>query len=204
MYFCNAKPEIMDFKQRYRQLFQTCSSVIIEPTKVWKNEKSEDSAQTTFKDYFLPLVLLVGTGVFLGEVIFRGELLFGYAVAKAAREVISYILQYYISVYVLNELLTSFGGKKDQSAISRLVAYSFLPFLAVSFITGLFPGLYVIGILGLYGVFLFFQGVKESLNLPAENQNRYILIALLLIFLIFIILNVFSWKLLQAFYGYGA
>ncbi len=204
MYFCDAKPEIMDFKERYRQLFQTCLSVLVEPTKFWQEEKEEIKAEAIFKDYFLPLVLLVGLAVFIGELIKGSEILFSYAVAKSVREVVSYILQYFLSVYLLNELLTSVGAVKNKLVVSRLVGYSFLPFLIVSFITGLFPGLYVLSVLGLYGIFLFVQGVKGSLNLLPENQNRYTMLGLLLIFLIFILLNVFSWKLLQAFYGYGA
>lgn len=194
----------MDFKERYRHLFQTCTSVLIEPNKFWRERKGDAENCSVFTSYYLPLVILVGVGVFLGELISSSEFLFSYALAKSVREVLSYILQYYAAVYVLNELLTNFGGQKNKLAVSRLVAYSFLPFLIVSFVTGLFPGLYVISVLGLYGVFLFVQGVKGSLSLSPGNQNRYILIGLLLVFLIFILLNVFSWKLLQAFYGYGA
>jgi len=104
----------------------------------------------------------------------------------------------------LNELLTSFGGTKNKLAVSRLMAYSFLPFIIVSIVTGLFPALYVLNVLSLYGIVLFFLGIKGSLELPVENQNRYAMIAFILVFLIFILLDVFSWKLLQAFYGYGA
>jgi hypothetical protein len=204
MYFCDAKPEIMDFKGRYRLLFQTCVSVLMEPNKFWKGEKEEVKPEVVFSDYFFPLVLLVGLAVFFGELIKGSEVLWSYAVAKSVREVISYILQFYLSIYLLNQLLTSAGGEKNKLLVTRLVAYSFLPFLIVSFLTGLFPGLYIISVLGLYGIFLFVQGVKGSLNIVPENQNRYTMLALLLIFLIFILLNVFSWKLLQAFYGYGA
>lgn len=204
MYFCDAKPEIMDFKGRYRLLLQTSANVLKEPNKFWRGEKEEVKPEVVFSDYYLPLVLLVGLAVFVGELIKGNEVLFSYAVAKSVREVISYVLQFYLSVYLLNELLTGVGGVKNKLLVTRLVAYSFLPFLLVSFLTGLFPGLYILSALGLYGIFLFVQGVKVSLNLVPENQNRYTMLALLLIFLIFILLNVFSWKLLQAFYGYGA
>lgn len=204
MYFCNVKPDYMDFKERYHQLFQQSIHVLLEPKKFWGNTREEDTALGIFKYYFLPLVFLVGLAIFLGELITSSEFLLSYAVAKSIREVVSYILQYYLSVYVLNELLTSFGGVKDKIAVSRLMAYSLLPFLLVSFVTGLFPALYVLNVLGIYSIVLFVMGVKSSLNIPSENKNRYIMIAFLLVFLIFALLNVFSWKLFQAFYGYGA
>ena len=204
MYFCNAKPDNMDFKERYQQLFQTSIRVLIEPVGFWKEKKEEEEVKEIFKGYFLPLVILVGVAIFLGELITSSEFLMSYAVAKSLREVISYILQYFLTVYVLNELLTSFGGTKNKLAVSRLMAYSFLPFIIVSIVTGLFPALYVLNVLSLYGIVLFFLGIKGSLELPVENQNRYAMIAFILVFLIFILLDVFSWKLLQAFYGYGA
>lgn len=194
----------MDFKERYRQLFYTCRHVLTEPKKVWKDEAVGLSPQALLKNFYLPLVVLVGLGVFLGQLIFSSQFLLSYALAKSLREVVSYLLQYFMAVYLLNELLTGFGGEKNKEAVNRLVAYSFLPFLLMSFVVGLFPGLYALGVLGLYGIYLFVQGVKESLVLPLENQNRYTMVGLLLIFLIFLLLNVFSWKLLQAFYGYGA
>ena len=193
----------MDFIERYRQLIQTSIRLLVEPGKFWKEKKEEEGSNRIFKDFFLPLVLLVGLAVFVGELITSSEFLLSYAIAKSVREIASYVIQYFLSVYLLNELLTSFGGVKDKLAMSRLVAYSLLPFLIVSLVTGLFPALYVLNVVGLYGLVLFVLGVKGSLEIPVNNQNRYIMIAFLLIFLIFTLVNVFCWKLLQAFYGYG-
>lgn len=194
----------MDIKERYQQLFQTSFRLIAAPNQFWKEEPKEESAKEIFRSFFLPLVVLVGVAIFLGELITSSEFLLSYAMARSLREIFSYILQYFLSVYVLNELMTSFGGMKNRLAISRLVAYSLLPLLVVSFLTGLFPALYVLNVLSLYGIFLFVLGIKGSLELPEANKNKYAMIAFLLVFLILLILDVFSWKLLQAFFGYGA
>jgi hypothetical protein len=202
--FLFGKTYCMDIKQRYQQFFQTGVRLMVEPNRFWRETQKEKDANEMFRDFLLPLVIFAGVAIFIGELITSSEFLFSYAVARSVREMVSFILQYYLSVYVLNELLTSFGGVKDRLAVSRLVAYSLLPLLLVSILTGLFPGLYVLNVLNLYGIFLFFMGVKGSLGLPEANKNWYAIIALLLVFLIFMILNVTSWKLLQAFYGYGA
>lgn len=194
----------MDIKERYQQLFKTSLRLIATPNQFWKEEPKEESAKEIFRNFFLPLVVLAGVAIFLGELITSSEFLFSYAMARSLREIFSYILQYFLSVYVLNELMTSFGGMKNRLAISRLVAYSLLPLLVVSFLTGLFPALYVLNVLSLYGIFLFVLGIKGSLELPETNKNKYAMIAFLLVFLILLILDVFSWKLLQAFFGYGA
>lgn len=194
----------MDIKERYQSLFQTSVRLLVEPGRFWRETHKEESTREIFRDFFLPLVVLAGVAIFLGELINSSEFLFSYAVARSLREMFSFVLQYFLSVYVLNELLTSFGGVKNRLSISRLVAYSWVPMLIVSFLTGLFPALYVLEALSLYGIFLFYMGVKGSLELPEANKNWYAIIAFLLVFLIFMILNVTSWKLLQAFYGYGA
>jgi FtsH-binding integral membrane protein len=203
MYFCNAKPNSMDFKEMYHHIFQTGRQALSEPKNFWKTQNGDETSTKIFRGFILPLAVLAGIAVFLGEIITSYDLLLDYAIAKSLREMVSFILEYLISVYVLNELLTSFGGEKDKAAVSRLMAYSLLPSLIAAFITGLFPGLYVLNVLGLYGIVLFVLGAKESLGLPEENQHRYLMIAFLLIILIFMLVNVFSWKLLQAFYGYG-
>ncbi|HKJ42039.1 MAG TPA: Yip1 family protein [Sunxiuqinia sp.] len=194
----------MDFKERYQSLFQTSARLLVEPGQFWRETQKEKSTTEVFRDFFLPLAILAGVAIFLGELITSAEFLFSYAIFRSLREIFSFILQYFLSVYVLNELLTSFGGVKNRLAISRLVAYSLLPMLVVSFITGLFPALYILEVLSLYGIFLFYKGVKGSLEIPEANKKWYAAIAFLLVFLIFMILNVTSWKLLQAFYGYGA
>lgn len=193
----------MDFKERYLPLFQTSVRILINPGRFWKEQEGAERSRKLFIDFFLPLVLLVGVAIFFGELMGSKEFLISYAVAKSMREVISYILLYVFSIFLLNELLSGFGAVKNKNAVRKLVGYSLLPFLIVSFLTGLCPALYALNILNLYGIFIFIVGAKESLGIPAENQTKYIMIAFLLVFLIFILLNVFSWKLLQAFYGYG-
>lgn len=204
MYFCNAKPEIMDFKQEYTRLLNESWQLIVEPKKFWisKKEKTEDF--NVFKGYYIPFVVLVGIAIFLGELISSSEFLFSYAFVKSLREVAVYILQFYGAVYVTNELISGFKGQKNKEMVKQIVAYSLFPFIVASIITGLLPGLYVLSIVGLYGIFLFALGIQQCIELPEEYKVRYILITILVNFLIFALLNLVSWKLLQFFYAYGA
>lgn len=192
----------MDFIARYKELFQTSIRLLADPSKFWKEQREgEIVLEGAFKNFFLPLVVLVGVAVFVGEFISNSEFLLSYAVAKSIREMVSYVFIFFLSAYLLNELLKTFGGKKDKLAIARLMAYSLLPFLMASFVTGLFPALYMLNIVSLYGFFLFFWGVKECLDLPAENKTRYAMVGILLIIFVVFLMDVFSWKLLGVFYG---
>ncbi len=204
MYFCNAKPENMDFKQEYTKRLNECWQLIVEPRKFWTSRKEAVVDFDVLKSFYLPLVILVGVAVFFGELINSAEFLFSYAIFKSLREVAVYILQFYGAVYVTNKLISGFKGERNKELVTQIVAYSFFPFLVASFITGLAPGLYVLSIVGLYGIFLFAMGVQYCIVLPGEYKARYIIITILVNFLIFALLNLFSWKLLQFFYAYGA
>ena len=194
----------MDFKQEYTRLLNESRQLILEPKKFWLTKKLHAEDTDVLKRFYLPLVGLVGLAIFLGELITSSELLLSYALFKSLREVLVYVLQFYGAVYVTNELISGFKGEKNKALVKLIVAYSMFPFLLASFITGLFPGLYVLSVIGFYGVFLFIMGVREYITVPEDYLPRYIIITILVNFLIFALLNLISWKLLQFFYAYGA
>jgi hypothetical protein len=117
---------------------------------------------------------------------------------------ISYSLQFMIAVPVLSALLKNFGGTSNRKTVRLVLGYTFVPFLLASFVTGLFPALYIVSIAGLYGFYLFATGALIVLEIPVENQSRYVILAILLIILIFELVNIVCWKLFQAFFPYGA
>lgn len=204
MYFCTANVSDMDLKQRYTWLFTESRQLLLEPKKFWQQKSEAPFTGNIVIRFYAPLVIAVGVAVFLGEIIGKAQFLLSYATMKGLREIISYLIQYWIAVPVLATLLINYGGSHDKKAVRHVLAYSLLPFLLASFITGLFPGLYVLSIIGLYGFYLFVLGAQQCLGLPAENRSRFIILSILLIILIFGMVNIISWKLLLAIFPYGA
>ena len=204
MYFCNAKPENMDFKQEYKRLLNESWQLIIEPRKFWDLKKEHAASIDVMKNFYLPFVVLVGIASFLGKLLTSSEFLFSTVLLECLREMLVYILLYYGAVYVSNELISGFKGEKNKELIKLIVAYSLFPFLLASMVTGLFPGLYALSVVGLYGIFLFIVGIGKCITLPEDYRPRYILITILVIFLIFVLLNLITGKLLQFFYLYGS
>lgn len=194
----------MDFKQRCMSLFLEIKSLILEPKKFWSERKSRNIPANVISQVFLPLVLLVGLAVFLGEIITSPEILWSYAVFKGIREIVSYSLQFIIAVPVLAVLLKNFGGTPERKTVRLVLAYTLVPFLLASFVTGLFHALYIVSIAGLYGFYLFAIGALIMLDIPVENQSRYVILAILLIILTFGLVNILCWRLFQAFFPYGA
>jgi hypothetical protein len=118
---------------------------------------------------------------------------------KALRVIVLYILLYFISVFLTNELVKPFGGRKDPHVVQKLVVYSLTPFLLVSFVSGLFPFLYVIDVFGLYSFYIFWVGVHELMDFPQRNKSKYILTSAVVNIFIFGFLSIFLSKLLMAY-----
>lgn len=194
----------MDFKQRYISFFHEIKHLILEPKKFWSDRPHQEDPDNIVSHLFVPLVFLVGLAVFLGEIINSVEILWSYAFFKAIREIVSYFMQFIIAVPVLAALLKNFGGTKNRTSVYVVLACTLVPFLLASLITALFPALYIISIAGLYGFYIFVLGALSQLEIPKENQTRYVILAILLIILIFGLVNIISWRLFQAFFPYGA
>lgn len=192
----------MDIKQRYAPLLHELKLLILKPKTFWTEKQPPDDRVVS--RIFIPLILGVGLAVFVGEVIRDFEVLWSYAFFRAIREIVSYSSQFLIAVPVLSALLKTYGGNPNGKVVRMVLGYTFVPFLLASFVTGLFPALYIVSIAGLYGFYLFAIGALILFEIPAENQSRYVILAILLIILIFGLVNIVYWKLFKAFFPYDA
>ena len=181
-------------------IFNVVKEVVINPKDFWTNQKDSNGSAMLLTGYYFPLLLVVALAVFLGEFFSSSHFYVWFAVFKALREIVLFILQYFIAVFFTVELMRTFGSEKNRQVAQKLVVFSLTPILLVSFITGLFQFLYVIDILGIYGFYIFWVGAKELTSFPNEKQNSYILITLLVNFFIFSFLSVFLSKLMEAFF----
>ncbi len=182
-------------------IYQQIKEVVTNPAQFWVKTKSENkSSADLLAGYYLPLVLVASLAVFLGTWIGSSHFYIGFAVLKAIRELVILVLQYLISVFFVNELITTFDGKKNIIAARKLVAYSLSPLLLVSIVTGLFPALYIVDILGLYSIYIFWVGAKELLNLPERKLSSYILISCLLGLFVLGFLSILLWKVFMMLY----
>jgi hypothetical protein len=199
---CIFAPETEKLKMRinFKRIFITVKAVIVEPVKFWEQQKlRENENQHLFTSYFLPLLLMVFLAVFVSEFIRGSRFYLTFPLMKASREILLFLLQYVVSVFLTNELIQPFGGKKNIFVARKLVVFSLIPFLLVSVITGMFPFLYVMDVLGLYGFYIFWTGVNALLEFPERNKTRYILVTIMANFFVFSFLSIFLSRLLSAF-----
>ena len=182
-------------------LIARIKEVILNPKSFWEKQKeSAESHRQMLTGYFLPLLVIIAIAVFLGEFFRSSHFYIGYALLKAVREIVLFILQYFIAVFFTNELLKTFGGEKNIQVSRKLILFSITPFLLVSMVTGLIQFLYVVDILGVYSFYLFWMGAKELVELPEQKKGSYILITIVINFFVFSFLSIFLSKLLTAYF----
>lgn len=189
---------IADFAKK---LFTRVTEVTFYPKRFWVSQKgNNETCATLWMVYFIPLMVLVAISVFLGEFFRNSNFYTGFALLKAMREILLFVLQFFIAAFFTNELIKTFDGEKNSVLSKKLVLFSLTPFLLVSMVTGLFPFLYVADILGLYGFYIFWLGASELLDIPEQKKGSYILITIVVNFFVFSFFSIFLSKLLTAYF----
>jgi hypothetical protein len=197
LYFCG---KICGMEFSFSKVVSQTKVLLVDPKKFWKEQKEYPTERAALFAYLLPFLLVLALAVFVGEFFKRSDFFIEYPVLKVVREILLFVFQYFIGVFFTKELMKTFGGEKDVDIARKLVAYSMAPLLLVSIVTGLFPFLYVVDVLGMYSFYLFWIGAKELLNFPENKAQSYILITIVVNFFVFSFLSVFLSKLLNAYY----
>lgn len=184
-----------------KKIISKVEHVILQPKEFWAAQKNKRTTQAKLlAGYMFPLLLMAAVAVFLGEFFRSSHFYMGFAVLKALREILLFVIQYFLAVFLTNEMIKTFGGEKNLAAVQKLVVYSMTPFLLVSAVTGLFQFLYVLDVLGIYSFYIFWFGAKELLVLPEQKQSSYIILAIVVNFFSFNILSILLSKLLTLYF----
>lgn len=173
--------------------------LILKPKKFWQKQKETKGGGALFFSFLLPIIIIVTISVFVGDFFRRPDFFIQYPLLKSLRTFLLFILMYFIDVFFTNELMKTFGAQKNIQNARKLVIFSMVPFLIVSFVTGLFPFLYILVILGFYSFYVFGVGAKELLTFPENRGQSYILITILVNFFVYGFLSVLLSKLLAAY-----
>jgi len=181
----------------FKKIKQDLIKLILLPRQFWKEKKFEQiSRGALFTGYFLPLLILTSLAVFSGELLSGSRMYVIFPLMKAVRKVVLILLMYIISYITIRVLVDIIHRGCNQNEIHKLTIFSVIPFILVSVITGLFPFLYVINVLGLYSFYIFWTGITELTDLTDKRYNKYIFAAASVLFVSFILLSIFLSKLL--------
>lgn len=162
-------------------LVERAKRILLSPRTEWQVIDAEPtSAAQLYTTYVMPLAAIgpisqmIGYSVFGIPVPFMGtyRVPFGSALASA---VVSYVLALavtYALALIIDGLAPTFNAQRSQIQALKVSAYSG----TASWVAGIFlliPGVRVLTILGLYGLYLLYLGLPILMKSPREKSAAY-------------------------------
>lgn len=164
-------------------IFDRAKMMILNPRLTWQTIKTESTdVKQLLLNYAAPLALIPPVSSFIGLILFGIRLptghmmrpMFGELLAISILSYIASLLAVYIVGIIINFLAPYFSSKADFNQSMKLAVYSATP-VWLAGIFSLLPGLGVLSILGLYGIYLLVLGLPELLETPPDKILWYML-----------------------------
>jgi hypothetical protein len=170
-------------KEYYSKIFDLAKEInvlaqemIFNPRAFWKSRNEiRETQDDLFKNILFPLLAVVCTAVFFGEFFRSDYFRIWVALLWVIREILLFATLYFVGVYGTNELIKYFGFGERIESLQKLVAYSMIPFMLISVVTGFFPFFYFLDIFGIYGFYVFTIGSNRLLSIPKEKRGKIVL-----------------------------
>ena len=159
-----------------------------------------------YTSYILPLAAIPAIAGFIGLSIIGFGILGNSIRVPILTGLTSAVVQYvgalvvvYLLALIADALAPNFGGQKNQIQALKVAAYSSTAF----WVAGIFlmvPGLRLLGILGLYSLYLLFLGLPALMKAPEDKALGYTAVVMICALVLFVVVGTISSRLT----GYGA
>lgn len=147
----------MDFSLLYKRLLLLVSN----PFRFWSQVKEEAVPSSSVRrSFLLPVLFLIALSSFAGTLLYSyNSLSIVYPLLKG----LEYFLIFFVTIELVAFLLSEITGymlKMNLKAeVYKLCVYSLTPFMLLMVVTNLFSSIFLINILGLYGLVILWIGI---------------------------------------------
>ena len=178
----------------FKQLLVLLFKLIVKPAPAWKflSEQKETDNENFYKSYLFPVVGIIALLSFLGLLIshsFDVHVL-QTGMKTVVKQVVVYGGSFYILSYALsNFVFPRFNLPKDKIQAEQFTAYASAPVYLVAMIKALFPGLFLLEILGLYSFYILWAGTVHFLKINGNLIIKFTIFAGIFIVLTPFLLN---------------
>ncbi len=188
-------------------LIDRAKNILMSPKTEWLVVDTETATPgSLLTSYVVPMALIGAIAAFIGYG-FIGLNIFGvkiaginWGIAQGVTILVSAIVSYFISTYVIDALAPSFGSEKNINKSAQLVAYA----STAAWVAGIFqilPSLGILAILGLYSVYLFYVGLPIMKKTPDDKKIVYMIVSALVIIVVGFVINMILLKVVYAILG---
>jgi hypothetical protein len=165
-------------------------NILLTPKTEWPViDQEPERLQGLLTKFVLPLLILGAIANFIGYAFSGVDALFvkikgvHWGLSFAIRYLVSGLIGFLIATYVVDALAPSFSSEKNLNKSAQLVAYSNTPaWLAAVFMV--VPTLAFFGLIGLYGIYLFYIGLPVLKKTPEDKRIAYMIVAALVIIVV--------------------
>jgi len=170
----------MNEQKSVESLLQRVKAILLRPREEWPVIEGEAGGiADIYKSHVLPLAAIGPVAAFIHAVVF-GNSFFGIThrpsfLSSLSTAVISYIFTLvgvFLMALVIDFLAPRFGGTANRTNAFKLAAYS----ATAAWVAGIFqlvPGLGMLTVLGLYGLYLLFVGIPIMMKAPEDKAIIY-------------------------------
>lgn len=190
----------------FNSIIKRTSNIIIKPDEEWKVISQENTNKSAvLLGYALPYIIVIAITSAAGSFIFSfGFFSISYIVISSVFAFVVPFAGIFISSYIINALAPGFGSTSNIDNAFKLVIYSYTAFFLASIITGLFPALFFIGIVGLYSFYIFWLGFTPMMKTPDDKKAGYAIVSILIMVGVYGALTILFGFILAAFFLTGA
>jgi hypothetical protein len=188
------------------EIVDRAKNIIINPSGEWENiVKENPSGKNSIQGYALPFLIAVAVASLIGDFLFKTRIGYGpgFILGMAILSFGMLLLTLYLSGIIVNEMAPSFQSVKDQDAAIQLVVFSYTPAFVAAIVANLFPQIAFINILGLYSIYIFWEGIGPCMKTPGKNKTTYAVVSILVIIVLYGILSVLIGVLLSSMFFTG-
>ena len=171
--------------------------ILLSPQSEWEVIDGESTTpKALYAGYIMPLAAIGPIATVIGYSVFGIRVPFGATVYRVpigsaiTSAIVTYILtlvMVYVLALIIDALAPTFGGTKSSIQALKVAAYA----STAAWIAGIFaivPGLRMLGILGLYSVYLLYLGLPIVMKATKDRAVAYtVLIVVVEIVLFFVI-----------------
>jgi hypothetical protein len=178
-------------------LVDRVKNILLTPRTEWPVIAAEPATLgSLYTGYIIPLAAIgpvaqaIGYSVFGVTVPMMGTYRtpVGSAITGAVVTFALTLVGVYVLALVIDFLAPNFGGTRDQMQALKVAAYS----STASWLAGIFaliPGLRVLGILGLYSLFLLYLGLPVLMRTPPEKALGYTVVVIIAAIVLFMLVG---------------
>jgi len=167
-------------------LIERVKKILTTPKTEWLVIETETTnPQALLTSYVAPLAILSSLSGVLTGLLWAGTYGMKFWLVSAVIGLVSAIVGYYISTYVIDALASSFGSEKNINKSAQLVAYS----NTAAWVGGFLSFIPVIGWLAaiagaIYSIYLLYLGIGPMKKTPEDKKVGYMIVSFLVIIVI--------------------